>query len=49
MRVDLQKWEDARHDFTKAVECGAVQSEVDKELNRLRKLNVSRMSKMVKL
>ena len=38
VRVDLQKWEDARHDFTKAVECGAVQSEVDKELNRLRKL-----------
>ena len=37
-RIDLQKWEDARHDFMKAVECGAVQGEVDKELNRLRKL-----------
>ena len=38
VRVDLQKWEDARHDFTKAVECGAVSGDVDKELNRLRKL-----------
>ena len=38
MRIDLQKWEDARHDFMRAVECGAVQSDVDKELNRLRKL-----------
>ena len=38
VRIDLQKWEDARHDFMKAVECGAVQSDVDKELNRLRKL-----------
>ena len=38
VRIDLQKWEDARHDFTKAVECGAVQSDVDKELHRLRRL-----------
>ena len=38
VRIDLQKWEDARHDFMKAVECGAVQSEVDKELHRLRRL-----------
>ena len=41
VRVDLQKWEDARHDFRKAVECGAVQSDVDKELNRLRKIRTS--------
>ena len=38
VRVDLQKWEDARNDFRKALECGAVQSEVDKELQRLRRL-----------
>ena len=38
VRIDLQKWEDARSDFCTALECGAVQSDVDKELNRLRKL-----------
>jgi tetratricopeptide (TPR) repeat protein len=38
VRVDLQKWELARSDFRRALECGAVQSDVDKELHRLRKL-----------
>ena len=37
MRIDLQKWEDARNDFRKALECGAVSSDVDKELHRLRR------------
>ena len=38
VRVDLQKWELARSDFRRALECGAVSGDVDKELNRLRKL-----------
>ncbi len=38
VRVDLQKWEDARSDFRRALECGAVSGDVEKELNRLRKL-----------
>ena len=38
VRVDLQKWELARSDFRRALECGAVSGDVDKELNRLRRL-----------
>ena len=39
VRVDLQKWEGAKGDLRKALECDAsIQGAVDKELNRLRKL-----------